>query len=317
MSNEKKYPFEIASVVQKQTLSLESHLTVNGGDKPLSIFDDTFSRYVLAVLAEQKDKRYAAATCNIPEDMLAGIQRRTELATEKYYSNLWAPKYATNSGIDTSGPAFTVKFAMGNLKGKSPAEVILENADGKKLLNDQYAWLKSKADEMEASGDTSKKNLIAGNRKMMAAIVEASKLDIEALKKSEAEVASTPTMEILRIDTRPLVRKQREDGKCFCYECSVVLNPSNKYPVNVRVENYYAPVVKNETTKLYNVQLSKKDTEKGYCKNEINLSVDQWLAVVGRMVDEKNDFRAYYYNAARKTAIQIDKQAREASRAAS
>lgn len=256
-----KYPWEIVSEVQNKTFSVEAAFSLNEGDRPLQVFNG-FSRYILCVIEEGK-----AATCNVPVKLMKSIEMKTQKAFEKHMDFEWSPK--TEGG---NTPAYTVRFFAGDLKGKSPVEVLLD-PDGKIKLENQKKYLEENLAKYPK------------NKTLIDAIDEALTMDGKNL--ATTTVAPDP-MTILEIGTRPLKSKIREDGMWFCYEVKIVWTPSNKYPISIEITNYYAPVEKDENN-LLNVQLKKKD-KSSEIVNTFRMVVDDWLDVVDKMVSEKNEF---------------------------
>ena len=287
-----KYPYEIASSIaqvkgESRTLSVEAHFTRRTDDKPMQIFDDNFSRFKMTVVADGK-----GAYCNIPIDELAGITKKTDFAMNKHLENMYSSVSSENSS-----PAFTERFAAGNLKGKSPADVLRENGEkGKEILNKQYSYLKENLAKYPR------------NQVLMDAIIAASKLNLEELKES-APAASCKPISIINIGCRPLIRKKREDGKCFCYEAYVMWDTTKNYPVNIRLVNYYAPVQTRENGSL-NVQLSEKD-EKSEIKHEFNMTAEDWLHIVDEMQIKRSGFEYIYLKGAIDLAEKADAENRE------
>ncbi len=279
-----RYPYEIAGFVRKsKAFAVDAKFTKNTEEKPLQVFDDTFSRYVFTIIQDSD-----AITCNVPIEQLAYMDASTNIALGKQLTAKAEP--TTNNS-----PAYTERFVAGSLKGKSPAEVLAENGEaGKKILNEQYNWLKSNLEKYPA------------NKKLMEAIVDASKLNMEELTK---QVSSIPAITIMDIDCTPLTRKTRQDGKCFCYEGNVTWTPMQKYPVCVTIKNYYAPVKKNEDGTL-NVSLKEKDTktEKVY---SFNLSAQEWLHVIAQMKQTRDCFVMINFSKAYNIAEEEGKKIRE------
>ncbi len=291
-----KYPFDIVSYVRKKTFSVEARFTRKTDESPIRVFDDTFSRFIFTVIADGK-----AVTSNIPLDILDEVESISQFAHAKHLENKYAARETTSE--TAASPAFTVRFRTGNLKGKSPAEVIAENSpeEAKKILNNQYKWLKDNLAKYPA------------NKEIMDAIMDATKLDPETIKANAgAGSATIPPITILDIGTRPLIRKKREDGKCFCYECKVMWDTSKNYPVSVTISNYYAPVIQKENGML-NVQLSGKDkaTEKTH---EFSMSAAEWLNAVTQMKATKDGFYRMHLADAFRLAERADRENREAAK---
>lgn len=292
-----KYPYDIVSIVRQKTLSIEAHFTQGKTESPMKVFDDTFSRFAATIIAEGE-----TAYFNIPIESLPGIRVRTDIAAnEQFRPKAIIPKSTANSTVDTNSIAFTKKFLTGNLKGKSPAEVLLEDpVNGSKTLNNQYKWLK------EHLKDYPK------NKDLMDAIVAASKLDLSNITEADTGSMVSSAIEILDIGCRPLIRKQRDDGKSFVYEGKVVWDTSRKYPVTVSIKNYYATVVKKENGTL-NVNLSSKDTETAVEK-EFNMTADEWLSTLHEMESARDCFKLCHFNEGWKLAEAAAAEARKAAK---
>ena len=287
-----KYPYDIISYVRKETFSIEARFTRTTEESPIKVFDDTFSRFVFTIIADGK-----AVTSNIPLDILDEVEGISRFAHTKQLENKYATKEISSEGA--ASPAYTVRFRTGSLKGKTPADVIAENSpeEARKLLNGQYKWLKENLEKYPS------------NKEIMDAIVDASKIDPESVKENAGHAQTPQQIVLLDIGTRPLIRKKREDGKCFCYECKAVWDTSRNYPVQVTISNYYAPVVKKDNGML-NVQLSGKDkaTEKRYT---FSMTAAEWLNAIAQMKSTKDGFMRMYMADAFKLADRGDRDNRE------
>lgn len=277
------YPMEIATIVSNKTLSVEAHFTKRTEDKPLEIFDDTFSRFVFAVIADGK-----AAHCNIPVELVSELVRTTNYA----YENLLNLSYATSENAP-SLPCFTEKFSAGTLKGKTPIDVIRENGEekGKEILRGQFKFLNENLQKFPA------------NKKLLDAISSIRDADLSNLGNASI---SAPTIKLVDINCRPLIRKEREDGKKFCYEASIVWDSSRRYPVCITISNYYANVIKTEKGLLNVDTKSKADV----ITNEMNISARDWLNIADKMQSVKNGFEIINYSNAFKIAEEEAKKNR-------
>ncbi len=253
-----KYPYDIVSYVRNKTFSIEAHMQQEKDESPLKVFGQ-FSRFVFAVISDGK-----AATCNIHTDEVAALQRITDYAYNKQLEAKAAPA-AEETNVS---PAFTKRFMTGTLKGKTPVEVLAEYGDkGKEMLNNQYKFLKENLAKFPK------------NQELIDAIIEAGKVDPSEIEKAQA--GTNAPLTVLEIGCRPLVRKTREDGKSFCYECKVTWDFTKNYPVSIQIKNYYAPVRKNENGML-NVMLREKDT-KTEISNEFSMTAKEWINAVDSM----------------------------------
>lgn len=287
-----KYPNEIVSYVRKKTFSVDAQFSKRTEDKPLVVFDDTFSRFVMNVIADGKP-----AYMNIHIEDVSGMARKTDYAFSKWM-DYKTRNTATTTAAGTS-PAYTKKFVYGEHKGKTPVEVYL--TEGKDALNAEYKKLGQNADKYEI------------NKVLMNAIEETAKLakegKIEAPKEAP-EAADTAPIEILTIGARPLRRKTREDGKSFCYEGSIELNLSQNYPVKVTVKNFYAPVVEKENG-LLNISLAQKDKETEIV-NTFVMTAEEWANVMDAMREAKENFKTTNFISAYKAAEAAAAEARSA-----
>ena len=162
MEQEKKlYPKEIVAVKDNKStfcITAEFVRSKKEDGESLTIFAP-FSRYVMTLINEEKQ----FVTANFPLKELAEMKQKSD------YANMEHLKYLYDNNIKNENAnkpkAYTVKITAGYLKGKTPAEALLE--DSKKnaeILNNQYAFLQ--------------KNLAKypKNKEQMDAIVEAAKL---------------------------------------------------------------------------------------------------------------------------------------------
>lgn len=285
-----KYAYEIYSLVTNKTFSITAGFQANTEDHPLQVLRGRINRYVFTIVSAGK-----GITANVPVDAVPGIRARTDYAFRRHMDRAVGTSAA--SADTASSPAFSLKFATGSLKGKTPGEVMLTVPNAKDVLRKEYIWLQKNADKYPA------------NRKLMAAIVEAARMPEEELKKHSAETDTGTVISILNIGCRPLVRKKREDGMCPCYEMQVDWNTSRNYPVTVQIRRYYAPVTKKDGGTL-NVQMSQKD--KSSEQSEIySMTAEAWLDAVHEMEQARDYFILFHYRRALDLAEKEDKEARE------
>ena len=280
-----QYPYDIFTLRRSQTFSVEGRFVQKTDDSPMKVFDNTFSRYVFTVIGDGSAQYF-----NVHIEDLPGIIAKTNIAA----SLAFTPKPAASG---QKSPAFTERFRIGPLKGKTPIDVLLENPEkGKAVLNEQYQFLQANLGKYK------------DNQILMDAIVDASKQD---LTKCQGGSPAMP-VKILDITCRPLVRKKRSDGMSFCYEGDVTYDPSMRYPVTVSVKNYYAPVRTMDNGTL-NVDLSNKDRSSEKTK-EFHMTMEEWLAAVDAMEQTRKEFRQAHFMNAWKMAEDAAKAARESAR---
>ena len=269
-------PKEIATVFtgaenSKTGLMVESYFDkadISTECAPQEIYHNTFSRFKFIVLS-----RKSAKTANMPVRDFAEVEARTKYIRQKLYDMELMP--AAQEEVPDS-PAYTVQMFMGEFKNKTPAEVLLEDANNIDKLRAHYKQLK---DNLTAYGER--------NQKVMDAITEA--VDLMKAGKLRSVSHQSSAFNIYVPGFRPLTRKTREDGMCFVYDITVrcYLNGS-KYPVEVAISNYYAPFTRRDNGTI-NVHVSKMDKET-LLKGTINMSMADWSSIVEKMREQKDAY---------------------------
>lgn len=303
-----KYPYDIAAFKTKkegryETMSIEAHFTQEREDSPMRVFDEKFSRFTLNILSsDETTGKKSAVKINIPLEDIAEAKEISRYALHEYrFPSMVAANSNAPGDIDRTSPAFTKKFIAGNLKGKSPVDVLIENQDGRNILDKQYAWLQSNISKYPA------------NQGLMDAISEALKLNIEELKNTGTTASSSRIATIIDIGCRPLIRKAREDGKCPVYEGKITwdTDPAQRYPVSVTVKNYYANV-NQKTDGTLNVAVSSKDSE---IIKTFRLSSKDWMHCIDRMALAEQAFYFSHFNRGYEAAESFARSMRECVRA--
>lgn len=288
----KKNPREFAYKVTTKTLAFENHFGVaafDNGNYPLGIYDD-FSR-LSGVIIDEKP-----ATFNIPKEALPAIIKKSDFAFKLAMQHLVSD---TNENENSKSIAYTTRFTSGKLKGKSPAEVLLENPDNTELLNNHYKWLQNNLEKYPR------------NKQQMDAIKEASillksgNLTAESLKKSVVIPIYTPGF-------RPLFRRKREDGKSFVYDVKINFYVGEEYPVIIEAANFYAPVIQTDKG-LLNVKYNERDTS-AEIKNKVSLTLEMWEDIIYNIQMQMRAFEICNFNSAWKSAVYQDKENYENNR---
>lgn len=277
------YPYEIVSLVRtKKSFGIEARFDTDfDPTHPLQMMGGRYSRFVLAIVADGKRE-----TANLPIDLLPDIAARTNFAFTK----------SMEGTAGNSSPAFTVTFAVGKYKGRTPADV--RKTDGVDALRAEYKFLRDNVTKYP------------GNRKIMDAVTEAAKMSEEELN---AHTPASPVT-LFEIGCRPLVRRTRpEDGFCECYETRGFWDASRNYPVTVTITRYFAPVTKMESGQL-NVQLSRKD-QKSVRTTSFSMLGSEWLNCVEQMKASVSMFSMLHIRDGWKAADEADKKHRDEWRA--
>lgn len=260
------YPYDIITEFSRsksggcKTFSISANLIPQTDESPLKIFNP-MSRFTTTIIQSG-----TAASINLHPSDLAQMRAVSDYAMNKYYDT---KNNVSGTDPESENPAYTTRFMSGKLKGKTPADVLAENkALGRKILNDQYVFLKANLDRFPK------------NRELMDAIVAAANLDFAELGKRSAYA---PSYTIIEIGCRGNIRKRRADGKCPCYDGNISFDLSRNLPVTIHIRNYYAPIKINESG-TQNVILSGTDKE-SIISNDFSMSAECWLKCLKEMED--------------------------------
>ena len=262
-----KYPKEVGQVIRPtKQLMITSQLVLakaDEGDNPLQVYKDGLSRFVFTIRsAEGGHETQKIATANLPVNMVGDMLARSDFAFQKHMEVETAPIGETGNSV-----AYTAKFALGNNKGKTPVEVLIENGeqaiDG---LRRDYAFLKDNSAKFHA------------NKVLMKAIEEAVTLYKEG-KLSGTSNVYKPVINVYDAEARSLIRKKRDDGMCPVYELHIQWDTGKPTaPVSVNIVNFYAPVKELEGGRI-NPQVSQKDAST-YMSLTQNLAEWEWMNIV-------------------------------------
>ena len=284
-----RYPIDVnTSQTKDKTLSVESHLTVAktaDEQSPLKIYHENFSFYKFAII--EKAAAVKAVTSNVNVKEMEDIFRRTDYAFTK------AMDYE-NEPVDSTAtsPAYTVKIASGTFKGKTPAEVLIENPNNKEALNKQFQWLKNNLTKYP------------NNKVQMDAISDAAKLMnegtlISAPKKAGQRIRLYPSTSMPV--PKALTRKPREDGMCPVYEMEIYWNICDNTLIEVIIKNYYAPIEKKEDGRIMPVRKQAEDK----IDRSMRISEADWLNHIREIKTDMANFEMLNAKATRADAINV------------
>lgn len=263
-----RYPTEIFSGLRKsKTLSVTSALfsaDVNRGEKPLAIYGK-FSRFPITIInTAEKPKKILKA--NIEINQLADMFFRTDFAYRKELE-ISFEKPAQGSAADSLqanlSPAYRVVLNMGNYKGMTPAQVLAKerNTAG---LEKQRMFLAQNVERYPANAvqiqaiDDALRQFAAGTL---------------SDQQTNSTGASGTKFELYSADMRPNMFKQRSDGKHPVTSFHIYWLFGNKYPVQIEIGMYYAPVQKLNDGRLNVIAAGKSD----YIAENYLLSAAEWL----------------------------------------
>ena len=238
-------------------------------DQPYRVYDKSFSRLAVTILWKSPNGGKMSVTGNIKIDRLAGIYRKAVNASQidavmstnayKWFAGslqnvvgmLQNPGSAeTGAGSiddriirsEKMAAAQAVAIANGKLKGKTPLAALQEGmADA---LRQQRNWLLENLPKYP------------GNRKQIDAIDAALYLHEHGLLSMQEHVggaagpvpaAVLQAEDIVLLEASPKGQGRKADpetGLSPCHEISIIWHVGNRYPVEVKVVNYDAPVEK-------------------------------------------------------------------------
>lgn len=237
--------FKMKNKSVTKTLSAAAHLQVvdekNEGDSslPLDVFG-SFSRIQLTLIEKGADT-LKTPTCNLTVDEVDFIAKRMEIAMNFTMQNALVPS-KEESEKSNSSPAYTVKFAMGSFRGKTPAEI----GDKEKLLK-QKEFLASNLSQYPA------------NQTIIDAIDDAVRMiDEGTLKCSSGETQPRVSTAISIYEAGNKTRSSVKDekGNVLVTDIKINYDASRNYPIEVVLHNCYAPLIKDKSDRQ-NIELSK------------------------------------------------------------
>jgi hypothetical protein len=293
-----KYPFQIESIIHKsrdtyRTFGMDANLFSPEEESesrtpkaPLEMHEG-YSIFKGTLIAKDP-KETKVVSFNIPARDVPYIHKKTTMAMEMALKNKMEPK-KTSSGTGT-GPAYTVKITAGTLKGKTPAQVLLEG--NIEALNNQKKWLEDNLSKFKS------------NQTQIDAIEQA----LDLFKKGEIstdtvvndgsvfEIYSCPSKNIRPIDER---------GYFTIYDVTISYDSSRNMPVEIRVNNCMAPVDKSKGNEIV---MSKADNKRTL---SMSLMESEWFAMIDAMKSQKRLFENLTYPEQLKLARRISKENRD------
>lgn len=223
-----KYPEQIFSVARTdKRLGIDAKLFVPDtakGQPPLELHAG-FSRMVFTILSQQSGN-YKFVSANLPVHEIDLIEKETDIAVE-----MLANKSLEKSS-SSSSKAYNVTFFLGEFKGKTPADVLAQDASKegallnyKKQLEANLSKYPRNKDQIEAIDEA-----IALSRK--------GELSLDGVKSN--------LLDIYRADVRaPHATKTDAEGFTDVYSFSVVCDASKNYPFTITIMNGKATCAKH------------------------------------------------------------------------
>lgn len=221
-----KYPHQAMTVKRKDMVLGIDFMPFYNKEQPFEIHNG-FSRAVFTLIDKSKGGT-VTPKANLPATEIDYVFEKTRIAMSSPATS--APASGGEDGMCNS-PAYTQKLFDKNFKGKTPAEVLLENPDAKDELLRVRGWLEQNVAKYKA------------NAAQIAAINDAlSLLEIGELK----EPSGTPTVSsgtnVIYDSGCKFMSAKNSAGNNLIYQLLITHDASRNYPYTLTVMNCYAPV---------------------------------------------------------------------------
>lgn len=279
IKQEIKYPKQIVGLKQskngeRKTLSitdeLVSPLYTSEREKamPLEMHASGISRFIFTLI-KVSDTSKDFVTANVPADEGYYIYEKTKLAMQE----ILASKRVVLAQ-ETLSPAYTERFSMGTFKGKTPAELLLDNPNNKENLIKQGEFLNKNVDKFPA------------NKKIIVAIKDAIQLLKEGKLENKSAPAPTNIITIYNEPMKPVMSKQDNKGNHLVYGIKIICDTTRNLPFTIEIMNCYAPVERTEEGTLNPKMRESEDVR----KITMNFTEKDWFKTVNRINLTLNHF---------------------------
>lgn len=275
---EKKYPLQTCVVRRTtKTLGVDCYLFAPTEDdtscSPLELHNG-FSRFLFTIVDKSNPSANVTPRANIPARDIPCIMQRTNLAMQALFLGN-SPSVQNNDDSSLlDSPAFTQKLFDNLHKGKTPAEVLIENPQEKENLLKTKAWLQANIDNYPK------------NKNQIVAIDDAIQLlEIGELQATPAAPTSSSARDIYRTEYKHMSQKD-EQGNTLVYAISITFDASKNYPFVVEISNCFAPI--EVLTTGQHRPIMEKATHKA--KSSIALSDSEWVGIIDQLYNVKTYF---------------------------
>lgn len=291
----KQHPLEVASITRDKTFYVSSALSpagANDGTFPLMTYGK-FSRYEFCAIDENKK----AVTSNVRIDAIRNIIRESK----EIFKMDFAEKNKEDSSQANLSPAYTVQI-KGKIANRTPAQYLKENPNGWQDLLTQKAYLEQNVNNPKYG---------ASNQKQINAIVDAYNL-YSAGQLDLSNVSSAKEMVVYDGGMRPLLNRKVpatvKPGCNFVYSLKITWKLGTDNPISVKIENYYAPVIKTDKG-LLNVKYDQRDVGNS-TTIVFNMSANEWMNVLENIELDMRRFECVNYKANYEEAQKLEKENR-------
>ncbi len=271
-------------------------------DQPYRVYDKTFSRLIVTIILKSAGGGKLVVNANIPVWDLAGICKAAENASMigsvissstfkramDTLKNLSEPESPLSAEGNQNGlsrreenkkkaiqRASETMIANGKLKGQTPYQALL---DGKvDMLANQIGWLEESSRKNPKYKKTNDEQVnaikaalyLADNNLLSEEEKKATvQQDGGAMKEIVVLLASTP---------KGSEKNRDENSYCPCYEIEILWHVGDRYPVEIKVLNYDAPIRKDSSGRQNVLKTERKRNEKGdFADRKLSFRLDEF-----------------------------------------
>ena len=267
-----RYPRQIYSAKRETViLGIDNYLSKpDGTDKvpPLEMHSP-FSRFVVTII-DKSGSETKTPKANIPAGDVPGI---VEISKLVMLEKLRYESSAHESAEGELSIGYTQQILIGGFRGKTPADILLENPDDREKLLNTRKFLADKATQY------------ASNKKQVEAIDDAVALfDVGQLKKPSGAKRSG-VVRVYDVDHK-YMRDTNDLGHRLFYSMSIVCQFGNKYPWEITIENVFAPGLQGPKGGL----VPKMDEKSSSAKCTFRMSDMEWSQLVNRIESDLRYF---------------------------
>lgn len=293
-----RYPRQIFSAKREMViLSVDNYLSrpdERDTVPPLEMHSP-YSRFLVTII-DKSGKVLQTPKANIPAGDVPGIVELSRLAMiEKARFN----SQPQGAGGELS-IGYTQQILIGSFRGKTPAEILLDDPASKDSLLKTRDFLADKADKY------------ASNRKQMEAIDDAVALLNDGKLERISSAPKSGSTVVYSVDHK-YMRDTNEHGHRLFYGMNIVCQYGNKYPWELTIENTYAPEVQGPKGGL----IPKMEEKSSQAKCTFRMNDMEWMQFINRIEADMRYFESSCYGTLYKEAITIDGNHRKSAKSRS
>lgn len=291
-----RYPRQICSAKRETViLSIDNYLSrpdETDTVPPLEMHSP-FSRFVVTII-DKSGTETKTPKANIPAGDVPGI---VEISKLVMLEKMRYESAAQEPSAEELSIGYTQQILVGGFRGKTPADILLENPDDRDKLLSTRNFLADKAAQY------------ASNKKQVEAIDDAVALFDAGKLKKQSGARRSSAVRVYDVDHK-YMRDTNAAGHRLFYSMSIVCQFGNKYPWEVTIENTFAPGVQGPKGGL----VPKMEEKSSYAKCTFRMSDMEWSQIVNRIKSDLQYFESSCYRNLYHEAIAIDNKHRKSGR---